>query len=62
MNDLQSLPSISTTELQKHIGDTFKRVAYGEHILVESNGFPIGVLLPTADYQKLIIQPDPVTP
>jgi prevent-host-death family protein len=51
MNVLQTLPTISTTELQKHMGDTFKRVAFGEHIRVESNGFPIAILVPIADYQ-----------
>jgi prevent-host-death family protein len=54
MNNLKSLPTVSTTELQKHIKDTLKRVSYGEPILVNSNGFPVAVLVSPAQYQSLI--------
>jgi prevent-host-death family protein len=47
--------NISSSTLQRELGTIMKRVSVnGEHIQVTSNGFPVLIILPVADYQALI--------
>ena len=49
--------TITSSTLQREIGTVLKRVAINrEHLTVHSNGFPVAVILPVADYQTLIAQ------
>jgi len=45
---------ISSTQLQRHIGDTLRRVFKDkQHLIVERDGLPVLVMLPVADYEAL---------
>ncbi len=54
MNNTPKVTTISSTTLQRAIGTVLKRVAKDrEHIVVERDGFPVGVIIPIADYEFL---------
>lgn len=45
---------ISSTQLQRNIGDTLRRVFRDkQHLIVERDGLPVLVMLPIADYEAL---------
>ncbi|MCZ7554567.1 MAG: type II toxin-antitoxin system Phd/YefM family antitoxin [Anaerolineales bacterium] len=45
---------ISSTHLQRNIGDTLRRVFKDkQHLIVERDGLPVLVMLPVADYEAL---------
>ncbi|HMN11307.1 MAG TPA: type II toxin-antitoxin system prevent-host-death family antitoxin [Bellilinea sp.] len=45
---------ISSTQLQRNIGDTLRRVFKDkQHLMVERDGLPVLVMLPVADYEAL---------
>lgn len=44
---------ISSTTLQRNIGQIMRRVHQGEHIIVERDGFSMMAILPIADYEQL---------
>ena len=45
---------ISSTQLQRNIGDTLRRVFKAkQHLIVERDGLPVLVMLPVADYEAL---------
>ncbi|MEL7591839.1 MAG: type II toxin-antitoxin system Phd/YefM family antitoxin, partial [Anaerolineaceae bacterium] len=45
---------ISSTQLQRNIGDTLRRVFKDkQHLIVERDGLPVLVMLPIADYEAL---------
>ncbi len=45
---------ISSTQLQRNIGDTLRRVFKDkQHLIVERDGLPVLVMLPVADYEAL---------
>jgi prevent-host-death family protein len=49
--------TITSSTLQREIGKVIKRVAMNrEHLTVHSNGFPVAVILPVADYKMFIAQ------
>lgn len=49
--------SIPSTELNLRAGGVVRRVAVDrEHVIIERNGFPLVVMLPLHDYQRLIAQ------
>jgi prevent-host-death family protein len=49
--------TITSSTLQREIGKVIKRVAINrEHLNIESNGFPVAVILPVADYKAFIAQ------
>ncbi len=46
--------TISSTQLQRNIGDTLRRVFKDkQHLIVERDGLPVLVMLPIADYEAL---------
>ena len=47
--------TIRSSTLQQKIGTTLRRVAVSnEHLIVESNGFPIVAIIPLGDYHALL--------
>jgi len=45
---------ISSTQLQRNIGETLRRVFKDkQHLIVERDGLPVLVMLPVADYETL---------
>lgn len=45
---------ISSTQLQRHIGETLRRVYRDkQHLMVERDGLPVLVMLPVTDYEAL---------
>ena len=47
--------TIKASELQRSSGKVLKRIANdGEHLIVESDGYKVAVMLPYPDYQLLI--------
>lgn len=45
---------ISSTQLQRNIGATIRRVYRDkQHLMVERDGLPVLVMLPVADYEAL---------
>lgn len=45
---------ISSTELQRNIGATLRRVFKDkQHLIVERDGLPVLVMVPVADYEAL---------
>lgn len=43
---------ISSTQLQRNIGETLRRVFKDkQHLMVERDGLPVLVMLPVADYE-----------
>ena len=45
---------ISSTQLQRNIGDTLRRVFKDkQHLIVERDGLPVLVMIPVADYETL---------
>ncbi|WP_119072025.1 type II toxin-antitoxin system Phd/YefM family antitoxin [Aggregatilinea lenta] len=45
---------ISSTQLQRNIGETMRRVFKDkQHLIVERDGLPVLVMLPVADYEAL---------
>jgi len=45
---------ISSTQLQRNIGDTLRRVFRDkQHLIVERDGLPVLVMLPVTDYEAL---------
>ena len=45
---------ISSTQLQRNIGETLRRVFKDkQHLMVERDGLPVLVMLPVADYEAL---------
>jgi prevent-host-death family protein len=53
----QAIPTpevISSTQLQRNIGETLRRVFKDrQHLIVERDGLPVLVMLPVADYEAL---------
>ena len=57
MNTAYPTVTITSSTLQREIGKVIKRVAINrEHLTVHSNGFPVAVILPVADYKAFIDQ------
>jgi prevent-host-death family protein len=57
-NKNPKLITILSTTLQRKPGETLRRVAKdGEHLLIESGGFPVAVIIPVVDYKQLIEAP-----
>jgi len=53
---------ISSTQLQRNIGDTLRRVFKDkQHLIVERDGLPVLVMLPIADYEALNRSADQTT-
>ncbi len=53
---------ISSTQLQRNIGDTLRRVFRDkQHLIVERDGLPVLVMLPIADYEALKRNTDQTT-
>lgn len=53
---------ISSTQLQRNIGDTLRRVFRDkQHLIVERDGLPVLVMLPVADYEALKRHADQTT-
>jgi len=53
---------ISSTQLQRNIGDTMRRVFRDkQHLIVERDGLPVLVMLPIADYEALKRNADQTT-
>lgn len=53
---------ISSTQLQRNIGDTLRRVFRDkQHLIVERDGLPVLVMLPVADYEALKRSADQTT-
>lgn len=53
---------ISSTQLQRNIGDTLRRVFRDkQHLIVERDGLPVLVMLPIADYEALKRNADQTT-
>ena len=53
---------ISSTQLQRNIGDTLRRVFKDkQHLIVERDGLPVLVMLPIADYEALTRSTDQTT-
>ena len=53
---------ISSTQLQRNIGDTLRRVFKNkQHLIVERDGLPVLVMLPIADYEALKRNADQTT-
>lgn len=53
---------ISSTQLQRNIGDTLRRVFKDkQHLIVERDGLPVLVMLPIADYEALKRSADQTT-
>lgn len=52
MIDREPTP-VPATELRVRLGEIFRRVRKGEHIMVEKGGTPIAVLLDVGDYEDL---------
>jgi len=49
-----TLEVISSTQLQRHIGETLRRgFKDKQHLIVERDGLPVLVMLPVADYEAL---------
>ncbi len=49
-----TLEIISSTQLQRNIGETLRRVFKDkQHLMVERDGLPVLVMLPIADYEAL---------
>lgn len=49
-----TLEVISSTQLQRNIGETLRRVFKDkQHLIVERDGLPVLVMLPVADYETL---------
>ncbi len=52
---MKSVTLISATELNRHSGETLKKVAIqGEHIMVERDGYPLAVIIPVQTYNQCI--------
>jgi len=50
----RTLEVISSTQLQRNIGETLRRVfKEKQHLIVERDGLPVLVMLPVADYEAL---------
>lgn len=59
MPDTQHPPvvTIPSTELNLRAGNVLRRVAVDrEHIIIERNGYPIAVMIPIHDYERLTKQ------
>ena len=53
---------ISSTQLQRNIGETMRRVFKDkQHLIVERDGLPVLVMLPIADYEALKRNTDQTT-
>lgn len=53
---------ISSTQLQRNIGDTLRRVFKNkQHLIVERDGLPVLVMLPISDYEALKRNADQAT-
>lgn len=53
---------ISSTQLQRNIGDTLRRVFKDkQHLIVERDGLPVLVMLPISDYEALKHNADQAT-
>jgi len=53
---------ISSTQLQRNIGDTLRRVFRDkQHLIVERDGLPVLVMLPITDYEALKRNADQTT-
>lgn len=49
--------TIPSTELNLRAGNVLRRVAVDrEHIVIERNGYPIAVMIPIHDYERLTKQ------
>jgi prevent-host-death family protein len=54
-DDKLKLMTISSTEMQRNFGQTLKRVMQDrQHLVLESNHYPLVVIVPIADYQMLV--------
>ncbi len=47
--------TISATSVQREVGTVIRRVAKDkEHLIIEYDGIPVAVILPIADYERLM--------
>jgi len=54
---MTTIAKISATDLQRKSGEVLRRVAVEQaHITVERDGYPVAVVIPITDYQRLMPQ------
>ena len=47
--------TISATSVQREVGTVIRRVAKDkEHLIIEYDGIPVAVIIPIADYERLM--------
>ncbi len=47
--------TISATSVQREVGTVIRRVAKSkEHLIIEYDGIPVAVIIPVADYERLM--------
>lgn len=47
--------TISATSVQREVGTVIRRVAKNkEHLIIEYGGIPVAVIIPIADYERLM--------
>ncbi len=50
-----SVSTIAATSVQREVGTVIRRVAKNkEHLIIEYDGIPVAVIVPMADYERLM--------
>ena len=50
-----TINTIPATSVQREVGTVIRRVAKNkEHLIIEYDGIPVAVIIPVADYERLM--------